>query len=316
MNYKVPFVDFPRHYHGLEGEIDAAIKEILCGGDFIMRQQLRDFEEHIASFLGVDYAVGVHSCTDAMHLSLLAAGVGPGDEVITVAHTFVATVAAIVHCGATPILVDAGKDCNMDMAQVEKAISPQTKAIIPVHLNGRLCDMERLMKITRKHNLLVIEDAAQALGAAFDGKKAGSFGLTGCFSFYPAKILGGIGDGGIVVTDDSELAEKIRLLRDHGRETKEDIAFFGFNSRLDNLQAAILDVKLKHLPQWIERRRELALVYEQGLCAIPQITTPPPPQPGRYFDVYTNYVVRAEERDKLVSHLGQCGIEILISWPK
>ncbi len=156
MGYKVPFVDFPRHYHRLEGEIDAAIKAVLNGGDFIMRQQLREFENNIASFLGVDYAVGVNSGTDAMFLSLRAAGVGHGDEVITVAHTFVATVAVIVHCGATPILVDVGKDFNMDVDQLEEAISPQTRAIIPVHLNGRLCDMEKLMMIATKHNLIVI----------------------------------------------------------------------------------------------------------------------------------------------------------------
>jgi len=199
---------------------------------------------------------------------------------------------------------------------VEQALSPNTKAIIPVHLNGRLCDMERLMTIANKNNLVVIEDAAQALGASFDGKNAGSFGLSGCFSFYPAKILGGFGDGGILVTSDRELAEKIRLLRDHGqqRETGE-ILCYGFNSRLDNLQAAILDVKLKYLPQWIERRRELAALYEKGLSDVSQIQTPVPPQTsGRFFDVYTNYVLRAQERDKLVAHLRASSIEILVSW--
>lgn len=317
MNYKVPFVNYPLHYHRLEDEINATIREVLSGGDLIMRQQLKEFENNIASFVGVDYAMGLNSGTDALHLSLLAAGVGPGDEVITVAHTFVATVAAIVHCGATPILVDTGEDFNMDMEQVEPAISRQTKAIIPIHLNGRLCDMEGLMALADKHNLLVIEDAAQALGASFDGKGAGSFGLTGCFSFYPAKILGGFGDGGLAVTNDREVAEKIRLLRDHGQQRESgDILFYGFNSRLDNLQASILDVKLKYLPDWIERRRELAMLYEKGLSNLPQIQTPPPPQQGRYFDVYTNYVVRAQERDRLVVHLRECGIEILISWPK
>ena len=317
MNYKVRFVDFPLHYHRLEGEIDAVIKEALCGGDLIMRQQLRDFESNIASFVGTDYAVGLNSGTDALFLSLLAAGVGDGDEVITVAHTFVATTAAIVHCRATPILADVGEDFNMDMEQVEKAISPRTKAIIPVHLNGRLCDMERLMAVAGKHNLLVIEDAAQALGSSLDGKKAGSFGLAGCFSFYPAKVLGGIGDGGIMVTSSKELAEKVRLLRDHGQNRESgEILFYGFNSRLDNIQAAILDVKLKHLPDWIERRRELAILYESGFSDLPQVKTPPPPQQGRFFDAYTNYVVRAEKRDELASHLKECGIEVLISWPK
>ena len=318
MNYKVSFVDFPLHYHRLEGEIDAAIKEVLSGGDLIMRQQLREFENNIASFVGVDYAIGLNSGTDALHLSLLATGVGPGDEVITVAHTFVATVAAIVHCGATPILVDVGEDFNMDVEQVEKAISSQTKAIIPVHLNGRVCNMEKLMATAHRHNLIIIEDAAQALGASFDGQKAGCFGLTGCFSFYPAKILGGYGDGGMVVTNSQEIVQKIRLLRDHGQQRATgEISFYGFNSRLDNLQAAILDVKLRHLPDWIERRRELAMLYEEGLSGIPQIKTPLLPQSlGHYCDVYTNYVVRVQQRDELAAYLRECGIEVLISWSK
>lgn len=316
MTYKVPFVDFPTHYQNLEGEILDAVKEVFCKGDYILREQLRQFEGNIASFVGVKNAVGVNSGTDALYLSLLAAGIGPGDEVITVAHTFIATVAVIVHRGATPILVDVSEDFNMDMEQVEPAISARTRAIIPVHLNGRLCDMEKLVRIAARHNLIVIEDAAQALGATFDGKKAGSFGLTGCFSFYPAKILGAAGEAGMVVTNDDKLAEKIRLFRDHGRKTKEDFVLFGFNSRLDNLQAAILDVKLKHLPQWIERRREVASLYEEGLSGLSRIKTPPPPQQGRYFDVFTNYVVRAQRRDELFSYLKECGIEVLVSWPK
>lgn len=318
MSYKVRFVDYPAHYHSIESEIDTAIKEVLSQGDFILRDQLRQFENNIASFLGVKYAVGVNSGTDALFLSLLAARVGPGDEVITVAHTFVATVVAIVHCGATPILVDVGDDMNMDVEQVERFISPRTRAIIPVHLNGRLCNMKKLMSIADKHDLLVIEDAAQALGASFDGKKAGSFGLAGCFSFYPAKILGGIGDGGMVVTNNRELAEKVRLLRDHGqqRETR-DILCFGYNSRLDNLHSAVLNVKLKHLPKWIERRRELANLYHQGLSDLPIIELPPHQQSDdRFFDVYQNYVIRTQERDQLVKHLTDSGIEILVSWPK
>ena len=317
MKYKVPFVDFPQHYQLLKGEIDAVLREVLEGGDFIMRKQLTDFEDNLASFVGVKYAVGVNSGTDAIYLSLRAAGLGSGDEVITVAHTFVATVASIVHCRATPILVDVGQDFNLDVEQLEKAISSRTKAILPVHLNGRLCNMEKLMAIASKHTLLIIEDAAQALGASFDGQQAGSFGLSGCFSFYPAKILGGVGDGGMVVTNDEGLAEKIRLLRDHGQQrTTGDILCYGFNSRLDNLQAIILDAKLKHLPRWIERRRELAAIYEAGLSGLPQVKTLPPPQEGRYFDVFTNYVLGAERRDELVDYLRECGIEILISWPK
>ena len=316
MTYKVPFVDYPAHYRSIESEIDAATKEVLSRGDLILREQVRQFESNMASFLGVDYAVGVNSCTDAMYFSLLATGVKPGDEVITVAHTFVATVADIVHCGATPILVDVSDDYNMNVDLVEEAITRRTKAIMPVHLNGRLCDMEKLMKIASEHNLVVIEDAAQALGATFEAKRAGSFGLSGCFSFYPAKILGAAGDGGLVVTNDKKLAEKVRLFRDHGRETKESIASFGFNSRLDNLQAAILDVKLNYVPRWIERRREIAALYNSGLADLPQIKLPPPPQnQEEFFDVYQNYVICSPERDRLAAHLRECGIEIIISWP-
>ena len=318
MAYKVPFVNYPEHYRRMQNEIDSAIREALSKGDLILRDQLRRFEENVASFVGVKYAVGVNSGTDALYLSLRAAGIGQGDEVITVAHTFVATVAVIIHCGATPILVDVGEDFNMNVGQLEQAITPRTKAIIPVYLNGRLCDMERLMTIASKHNLILIEDAAQALGASFNGQKAGSFGLTGCFSFYPAKMLGAAGDGGIVTTNDKEMAERICLLRDHGQNrTTGDILCFGFNSRLDNLQAAMLDVKLKHLPEWIERRRELANLYHQGLSDLPELKLPPPPESdGLYFDVYQNYAVRSKERDKLVAHLRESGIEILISWPK
>ena len=315
--YKVPFVNYPEHYRRIWDEVMEAITEALSKGDLILRDQLRRFEENVASFVGVKYAVGVNSGTDALLLSLKSAGVGPGDEVITVAHTFVATVSVIVQCGAKPILVDIGEDMNMDMEHVEKAITPKTKAIVPVYLNGRMCDMGRLREIANKHDLIVIEDAAQALGAAFDGKAAGSFGLTGSFSFYPAKMLGAAGDGGIAVTNDGEIAEKIRLLRDHGyQRSTGDILYYGYNSRLDNLQAAILNVKLKYLPGWIERRRELASRYHQGLSDLQELKLPPPRSGDRYFDVYQNYVVRDKERDKLVAHLRKSGIEILISWPK
>jgi dTDP-4-amino-4,6-dideoxygalactose transaminase len=317
MAYKVRFVDYPAQYHSMESEIDTAIKEILSKGDLILREQLKQFESNIASITGADYAVGVNSGTDALYLSLRAAEVGAGDEVITVAHTFVATVAVIVHCGARPILIDVSEDYNMNMELMEQAITSRTKAIVPVHLNGRLCDMENLMRITAKHNLIVIEDAAQALGATFNGQKAGSFGLAGCFSFYPAKIIGAAGEAGIVTTNDSQLAEKIFLLRDHGRKSKNELACFGFNSRLDNLQAAILNVKLKYLDRWIERRREIARMYHQGLSGIPGLKLPPPPQDnGQYFDVFTYYVIQSNRRDELVAHLNEDGIEIIVSWPK
>ena len=316
MVYKVPFVNYPEHYRRMWNEVTGAISEALSKGDLLLRGQLKQFENDIASFIGVKYAVGLNSGTDAMFLSLKAAGIGLGDEVITVAHTFVATISVIVYCGAKPILVDVGEDMNMDLEQVEQKICPKTKAILPVDLNGRLCNMGKLMKIADEHNLVIIEDAAQALGASFNGKKAGSFGLAGCFSLYPAKILGAAGDGGFATTNDEEMKEKICLLRDHGQDRKTGkILFYGFNSRLDNIQAAILNVKLKYLHRWIERRREIAGIYNEGLSDIVEVKLPPPPtMTGPYYDVYQNYVIRVKERDEIVKFLEKNGIETMVSW--
>ena len=285
-------------------------------GDYILRSDLEQFEEKMASYLGMTHVVGVGSGTDALYLALRAAGIGPGDEVITVDFTCVATLSVIVHCEAKPILVDVIDDYNMDVDLVEEAITPRTKAILPVHLNGRVCNMKRLMDIASKHNLIVIEDAAQAIGASFDGQKAGTFGLAGCFSLYPMKILGATGDGGFVATNNETLAERIYQLRDLGQQrTTGAILHFGFSSRLDNLQAAILNVKLKYLHQWIARRREIAALYHQGLSDLSYLQLPPPPLPqGHFFDVFQNYVVRAKERNRLVAHLEKCGIEVLVSW--
>ncbi len=315
MGSKVPFIDYPAQFRKMERKLLDTIRRVLSQGDLMLRQQLRDFEANLAAFVGTRYAVGTSNCTDALHLSLRAAGVGPGDEVITVSHTFVATVAAIHHVGATPVLVDIGDDHNMDVDLVEAAITPRTKAILPVHLNGRLCDMGRLMSLAERHGLLVIEDAAQALGASFNGKRGGSFGLAGCFSFYPAKLLGAFGDAGAMVTNNEEMAEKVKLLRDHGRTRDGDVAGWSFNCRLDNLQAALLDLKLKRLPEWIARRVELAWLYDKQLSGLHQLRLPPPPvTDGPYFDVFQNYEIEAQDRDRLVSHLREKGIEVLIPW--
>jgi len=214
---KVSFVNYRVQYKELKKEINKATQRVLSRGDLILRKDVEIFEKKLADFVGVKYAVGLNSGTDALFLSLKAAGIGKGDEVITVSHTFVASITVIVQAGAKPILVDVGNDFLMDAEKIEKVITKRTKAIIPVYLNGRMCDMERIMAIARKNELIVIEDAAQALGASFKNKKAGSFGLTGCFSFYPAKILGCFGDGGAVTTNNSKIAEKIRLFRDHGQ---------------------------------------------------------------------------------------------------
>ena len=314
MNYKVPFVNYPLQYRNLEKEIDEAIKDVLSRGDLILRKDVEEFEKNLAVFLGVKYAIGVNSCTDAMILSLTAAGIGLGDEVITVSHTFFATIEAIHHSGAKPILVDVGDDFLMNVEELEKAITPKTKAIMPVHLNGRVCQMDKITDIAQKYNLLIIEDAAQALGAKFGGKCAGTFGLAGCFSFYPAKILGAVGDTGAVVTNDEAMAEKIRLLRHHGQKSKTEIIYYGWTSRLDNLQAAVLNVKIKQLPQWIERRREIAGLYQKELTGVPQLKLPLFDGSQR-FDVFQNYVLRAQKRDELYEFLKEKEVETLIKDP-
>lgn len=311
--YKVPFVAYSLQYKNLKKQIDKAIRRVLLRGDLILRKDVDDFEKNLAGFVGTKYAVGLNSGTDALFLSLKAAGVGPGDEVITVSHTFMASIAAIVQAGAKPVLVDVAEDFLMDMDKVEKAITKRTKAIIPVHLNGRMCEMDRLMKIARKRKLIVIEDAAQSLGAKYKNRMAGSIGLTGCFSFYPAKILGSFGDAGAITTNNSKIAENVKYLRGHGQKTETKIVLFGWNSRLDNLQAALLNVKFRRLDSWIKKRRKIAEIYNRGLADVYGIKLPPAPDSDkRYFGVYQNYVLRAEKRDELAEFLKRKGVEILI----
>jgi dTDP-4-amino-4,6-dideoxygalactose transaminase len=316
MTYRVPFVDPRAHYARLKPEIDAAITACLEAGDLICRRQLEDFEARLARFVGVRYAVGVGSGYHALHFALLAAGVGPGDEVITVAHTFVATISAIVHCGATPVLLDVGEDYTVDPAALAGAVSSRSKAILVVHLNGRPCDMEAVMETARRHGLPVIEDAAQALGATHRGRLAGSFGLAGCFSFYPFKVLGGFGDGGAVVTDDPEVARQVTLLRYNGEDrTTGEYHCHGQTALLDNVQAAVLDVKLRHLPAWLGHRRAIAERYREGLGDLAGLGLPHWNDPRR-ADTYQNYVVRTAERDRLREHLRRRGIETLVHWPR
>lgn len=320
MANKVPFVNYSLQYHNLEKEIDSAIKDVLNRGDFILRSDVEEFEKNLAGFLGVKYAVGVNSGTDALIFSLRALGIGPGDEVITVSHTFAASITSVLHVGAKPVLVEVKEDFTMDPEAVKNAITEKTKAILPVHLNGRTCDMEKLMEIAKDHNLIVIEDAAQALGAKFGGKLAGSFGSASCYSFYPAKILGSVGDAGAVATDDQELAKKIRLFRNHCQQKNEqgklEFLCLGETSRMHNIQAAILNVKFKYLPDWIKRRREIAKIYDHGLSQVKGIVVPPAPETdSKHFDVFQNYVLRAEKRDELFSYLKENGVETLIKDP-
>lgn len=313
--YRVAFVKPKEHYRRLKKEIDGAIGDCLTEGDLIHRRQLFDFERHLADYVGTRYAVGLNSGYHALHFSLLACGVGPGDEVITVAHTFAASVSAIVHCGATPVLVDVGEDFNMDVASLERHITSKTKAIIPVHLNGRLCDMDVIQDLCEKRGLFLIEDACQALGATFHGRMGGSFGH-GCFSFYPFKALGGFGDGGAITTNDPHVARVATLLRYNGedRETGE-FHYHGYTALLDNVQAAVLDVKLHHFPRWVDHRRQMADLYKSELSGVSQVRVPHFPDP-RFRDSFQNYVIRAHDRDALRDRLREEGIETLVSWAK
>jgi dTDP-4-amino-4,6-dideoxygalactose transaminase len=315
MAYRVRFVNPQEHYRRLKPEIDAAILGCLTTGDLVYRDQLRTFESNLAAFVGTSHAVGVASGYHALHCALLAAGVGPGDEVITVAHTFVASVSAIVHCGATPVLVDVRADYNIDPAALAAAVTPRTKAIMVVHLNGRMCDMDAVSAVAGEHGLVIVEDAAQAMGATFNGRRAGSFGI-GCFSFYPFKLLGGFGDGGAVTTDDPDIALAISRLRFNGedRETGE-YHYHGYTAILDNVQAAVLDVKLAHVPQWIEHRRRIARLYHEGLNGVPGLGLPPIDGP-RQTDVFQNYVVRSAERNQLRASLKAAGVETLVHWAR
>ncbi len=315
MSYKVKFFDYPLQYRIHAKEYLEIIENVLTRGQYILGDDVERFEKNLASFVGARCAVGVNSATEGLLLALYAIGVGPGDEVISVAHTFVATIEVIKFLGATPVLVDITEDHNMDVSRIEEAITDRTKVIIPVQLNGRVCSkMEELVEIAKRHDITIIEDSAQAVGAKYKSKGAGTFGLAGCYSFYPAKILGAFGDAGAIVTNDEGFADKLRKIRNHGRDGAE-VVCWGMNSRLDNVHAAILDYKLKFLPQWIERRREIASLYDSLLSSLEEVKLPPPPEDGDHFDVFQNYEIEAENRDELMEFLKkQKGIEVAIQW--
>jgi len=313
----IPFVDLKAQYDSIKDEIDNAIQNVLNTTSFIMGEELKKFEVEFARFCDSKYAIGVANGSDALILALRACGIGEGDELITVPHTFIATTEAISNVGGKVIFVDIDpKTYTIDVSKIEEKITEETKAIIPVHLYGQSVDMDPIMKLARKYNLKVIEDAAQAHGAEYKGKKVGSIGDVGCFSFYPGKNLGAYGDAGIVVTNNEEIAEKIKLLRNHGRITKKyehDIE--GYSSRLDNLQAAILRVKLKYLNKWNDKRRNNAKKYNELLSNINGITTPYEADYAKH--VYHLYVIRVEKerRDKLKEELKSKGVATGIHYP-
>lgn len=319
MAYKVRFVDPAKSYKAVKTEIDAAYFEVMTKGDLIARGQLSTFEENLAKFVGTKYAVGLNSGYDALHMSLRAAGIRSGDEVIVPAHTFVATCSAVVNVGATPVLVDVGKDFNVDCDTIEAALTPRTKGIIPVHLSGYMADMVRVSEIARVHNLAVIEDACQSLGAGMtdtERRLAGAWGLTGCWSFYPFKILGGYGDGGAITTNDPDVAAFARRMRYNGEDRPTgEYHGHGFTCLLDNLQAAFLDVKLRYLPKWIVRRQAIAEKYREALSDLPDLLLPHYAD-SRRDHVYQNYTLRSGRGNEFSEFLKANGVEVLTQFRK
>ncbi|MBI1878567.1 MAG: DegT/DnrJ/EryC1/StrS family aminotransferase [Chloroflexi bacterium] len=309
----IPFVDLAEQYHALQAEIEAAITRVLASGWYILGKETRAFEAEFAAYIGVTYGVGVASGTDALALALRAVGVEPGDEAITVSHTAVATIAAIEQAGARPVFVDIDPvTFTLDPAQLERAVSARTRAIVPVHLYGHPADLEPILAIARRYGLAVVEDCAQAHGASYQGQRVGSFGDAAAFSFYPTKNLGAVGDGGIVVTNRAEVAEQLQLLRQYGWARRYISQIRGYNSRLDELQAAILRVKLSYLETWNERRRELAGHYTTRLASrglvLPRVV-------GPVKHGYHLYVVRAPDREELLAYLRAQGIGVQVHYP-
>ena len=314
----IPLTDLKAQYNSIKDEIDTAIQRVLQNGQFILGPEVKGFEDEMAAYCGTEFAVGVASGTDALHLVLLACGIESGDEVITTPFTFIATAESIAKCGAKPVFVDIDpRTYNIDPARIEAKITKNTKAILPVHLYGQPASMERILDIAKKHNLKVVEDCAQALGAEYKSKKVGSLGDAGCLSFFPAKNLGAYGDGGMVVTNDSQVADIVRILRVHGSRATYEHVMHGFNSRLDALQAAILRVKLKHLDKWNELRRSKTLLYNRLLGQVDGIE---PPYIEKHATSSCNYyTIRVKDfqlnRDDLRKHLESRGIQTMVYYP-
>jgi dTDP-4-amino-4,6-dideoxygalactose transaminase len=309
----IPFLDLKAQYLSIKDEINAAIMSVVENCQFILGPEVEAFEAEFADYCQTRYALGINSGTSALHLALLAGGIKPGDEVITVSHTFVASVAAILYTGAKPVLIDVSPGTyTMDPAQLEAAITPRTKAIMPVHLYGQCADMEPILDCARRHNLLVIEDAAQAHGAEYKGRRAGSFGEMACFSFYPGKNLGAYGEGGAVVTNNEEYAKTIKVLRDQGQSQKYHHTLLGYNYRLEGIQGAVLRVKLRHLDKWNAARREHAAQYRRQLAKAAVALLAEAPD---HLSVYHIFPVFTARRLGLQEHLTAQGIATGIHYP-
>jgi dTDP-4-amino-4,6-dideoxygalactose transaminase len=310
----VPFVDLKTQGRGLLPEYQAALASVVDRAAYVMGSELRDFETAFAELCACPHALGVSSGTDALILAYRAAGIGPGDEVILPANTFMATAEAVTHVGATPVLVDCLPDtANIDSVAIEAAVTERTKAVVPVHLFGQPADMDAVTAVAKKHGLVVIEDACQAHGATHKGRPTGSLGTIAAFSFYPGKNLGALGDGGAVTTADADMAETVRVLRNHGEKTKSAHTVVGYCFRLDNLQAAFLQIKLKHLPDWNRARRAAAKRYDQllaGVAGVALITERPDVEA-----IYHLYVVQVDDRDAVRTKLGEAGVDTGVHYP-
>ncbi len=309
----IPMVDLKTQYHQLKDEIDLGLASVLESGAFILGPQVHAFEKEAAEYLGVPHAVGCASGTDALHLALLAMGIGEGDEVITSPFTFIATAEAIRYVGARPVFVDIDpKTFNLDVDQTQKAITPKTKAIMPVHLFGQPADLPRLQDLCRTHGLLLIEDCAQSFGASVNGRQTGSFGVAAGYSFFPSKNLGCYGDGGLVVTPSEEVAQRLRMLRNHGSEVRYYHDVIGYNSRLDEFQAAILRVKLRHIDAFNQARRRVAHRYSQSMADLPLET---PYEDGIGVHVYHQFTLLSDRREAIMAALQEAAISSAIYYP-
>ncbi len=319
MSIKVPFFDWAGYYAERTEDFGRIMTETAARGGFILQRDVDDFEAGLAKFIGVKHVIAVADGTNAILLGLRASGLKQGDEVIIPSHSFIAAAQSVHHAGGINVPVElAEHDWLVDPAAIEAAITPRTQAIMPVHVNGRACQMDAIMDIANRHGLEVFEDSAQAAGAKVNGKGAGTIGRWGTYSFYPSKTLGCFGDAGALVTNDDDIAEKVRAMRNHGANREKTIELsidiWGTNSRLDNIQAAVLNYKLTYYAEAIARRREIARRYHKAFSPLPQLRLPPPPEDGPYFDIYQNYELCTERRDALRTHLSEHGVSTIVQW--
>ena len=309
---QVSYINLPAQFAEARGETLRAVESVFAGGHYILGPEVEEFEKSFARLCGVRHAVGVANGTDALILALKALGLGPGDEVITAPNSFISSASAAALIGARPVFVDVReKDLMMDPERLERAVTARTRAIIPVHLTGKCAPMEEILAVAKKHQLVIVEDAAQSVGSTLERKKAGSWGAIGCFSLHPLKNLNAAGDGGVLTTDDDALDQKLRQLRNHGLKNRDEVSFWGYNSRLDTLQAAVLNVRLKQLDKVIKRRRQIAEHYRENLSRWVSC----PEETKQEHHTYHVYMIQADRRDELQSHLSRQGIETKIHYP-